>query len=159
MANRDSTLISRAVRKGRAGRGPKREKSTSVYSSVSTDDMKLAAPPSVEEPRQLAFWRQRDPRRARQRILHALYVRDGNVFLRASSTQILEWRQASHCAALPPGPSRAEISRARSRVPAVPNGASDSRSLCGAVARPTASAHQIPGTLSRHDRHHQRLPA
>jgi hypothetical protein len=90
MANKDSTLISRVVRKGRAGRGAKREKSSSEYSSVSTDDLKLAAAPSVEEPRQLAFWRQRDPRRARQRDSHALYVRDGNIFQRASSTQILE---------------------------------------------------------------------
>jgi hypothetical protein len=89
MASKDSPLISRAARKGHAARGPKRDKSSSEYSSVTTDDLKLAAPP-VEEPRQLAFWRQRDPRRARQRNSHALYVRDGNVFQRASSTQILE---------------------------------------------------------------------
>jgi DNA repair protein RadC len=90
MANKDSTLIPRAVRKDRARRRPKRDKSASEFSSVSTDDLKLAAPPSVEEPRQLTFWRHRDPRRARQRNSHALYVRDGNVFHRASSTQVLE---------------------------------------------------------------------
>jgi DNA repair protein RadC len=90
MATEDSTLTSRVARKGRAQRGPKRDKSTSEYSSVSTDAPKLAAPPLVEEPRQLTFWRQRNPRRARQRTSHALYVREGNVFHPASSTQILE---------------------------------------------------------------------
>jgi len=76
MANKDSTLIPRAVRKGRSRRGSKRDKSASEYGSIPTDDLKLAAPP-VEEPRQLAFWRQRDPRRARQRNAHALYVCKG----------------------------------------------------------------------------------
>ena len=75
MANKDSTLIPRAVRKGRAGRGPKRDKSTSEYSSGPTYDLKLAAPPSVEEPSAYLLAAAESPTRKTTQFTCSLHTR------------------------------------------------------------------------------------
>jgi DNA repair protein RadC len=89
MAESYLTSIEDGPRNAETRRNPKRN-NRPLHHDASTNEIDLTpTAPARSPPRQLTLWRQQVHRRGKQRAERTLYVREGNAFHRASSSQVL----------------------------------------------------------------------